>query len=208
MTLPFATASTKYYNPVMSKYFTEALHNFTSDYAYGSQIKALYEKGLSTAQIKEKLDYPVSIEKVSSYLWEYLITSHQVVFDEKDIVSDCTAPKYEMETDSYGRRSFRLLSASTSSISSYNIVFVNHLSDIPDINACFIKIDGHDIKSYLEHLDSKQVEYLTGFPWPKRELYFHLNERMLSIIKVLYNKGLWNEAIICPERGHKYLLSK
>lgn len=191
----------------MSNYFNEALHNFTSDYAYGSQIKSLYNKGFSISQIKEKLDYPVSIEKVSSYLWDYLITSNQVVFAESDIVSNPSARKYDLETDSYGRRSFRLVSDDFARQNSYkDIIFHGAVNDIPNLQDCFIKIDGVSISSYNKGLNSKQIDYLAGFPWPKREIYMHLNERFSEIFATLHSQNMWSGVIISPADGARYIL--
>lgn len=192
----------------MSNYFSEALHNFTSDYAYGSQIKQLYNKGLGVTQIKEKLDYPVSIEKVSSYLWDYLLTSHQVVFSENDIVTNPSSPKYEMETDTYGRRSFRLSSESLTNYNTYkDIIFDGSISAIPNIEDCFFKMDGAAVSSYMKYMNSKQTDYLLGFPWPKREMYIHANERFIDIFSTLYSANIWKEVIICPVDGIRYILN-
>lgn len=190
----------------MSKYFTEALHNFTSDYAYGSQIKSLYSKGLSCAQIKQKLDYPASIETVSNYLWDYLINSHQVVFNEADITTNFTAPKYELETDTYGRRSFRLsnLEASTSR-NFVDILWTKDILSIPNANDCYIRLNGRDVSIYKDYLDNKQLEYMAGFPWPKRELYIRLNDRLIDIMSKLQSAGVWNEIVISPADSKKYI---
>jgi len=192
----------------MSNYFSEALHNFTSDYAYGSQIKQLYNKGLGVTQIKEKLDYPVSIEKVSSYLWDYLLTSHQIVFNQADIIANPSSPKYELDSDSFGRRSFRLSSESFASSRSYkDIMYNGAISTIPNIDECFFKMDGVAVSSYMEYMNSKQTDYLLGFPWPKREMYIHANERFIDIFSTLYSANIWNEVIISPVDGIKYILN-
>lgn len=207
MNLSLISNVVSYYNVFMSNYFNEALHNFTSDYAYGSQVRSLYNKGLSASQIKEKLDYPVSIEKVSSYLWDYLITSNQVVFNESDILSNPSAPKYSMETDSYGRRSFRLLSETSSRKGAYtDVLFHGQVNDIPNLYDCFAKFEGKSISSYNEYLNSKQIDYLSGFPWPKREVYVHLNERLSEILSVLHSQKAYNGVIFAPTDGIKYIL--
>ena len=182
-----------------SKYFNEALHNFTSDYAYRSQVRHLYNLGLSTAQIKAKLDFPVPYETVKGYLWDYLLSSKQVVFSREDIIPDYSAPKYVLEYDSYGRKSFRLEGEQAHSSLYYTQAHLpENIYDIPSLYSCFVKMDGSEVSSYKNVLPSSLGDYLDGFSWPKRELYFRINEKMADIIASLLKAGIRPEAIISP----------
>ncbi len=48
----------------MSEYFDIALQNFVKNFASGGAILAYHKKGLTPEQIKEKLDFPMSIEDI------------------------------------------------------------------------------------------------------------------------------------------------
>ena len=188
------------YNKYMeNNYFNEALHNFTSDYAYRGQVRHLYSLGFGTAQIKDKLDFPVPYETVKNYLWNYLLSSKQVVFSKEDIIPKYAAPKYVLEYDSYGRKSFRLDGeASRSSINYSNAPFPENVHDIPELFSCFVKIDGKAVSSYKDILSPSLWDYLDGFPWPRRDVYFRINEKMVDIIASLIKAGTRPEAIISP----------
>ena len=48
----------------MSEYFEKALQNFVKNFAAGGAIMAYHKKGLTPEEIKEKLDFPMSIEEI------------------------------------------------------------------------------------------------------------------------------------------------
>lgn len=48
----------------MSEYFEKALQNFVKNFASGGAILAYHKKGLRPEEIKEKLDFPMSIEEI------------------------------------------------------------------------------------------------------------------------------------------------
>lgn len=182
-----------------NNYFNEALHNFTSDYAYRGQVRHLYSLGFSTSQIKDKLDFPVPYETVKNYLWDYLLNSKQVVFSKEEIIPEYSAPKYVLEYDSYGRKSFRLEGESSHSSPNYtNAAFPENVRDIPELFSCFVKLDGKAVSSYKELLSPSLWDYLDGFPWPRRDVYFRINEKMADIIASLIKAGIRPEAIISP----------
>ena len=188
------------YNKHMeNNYFNEALHNFTSDYAYRGQIRHLFSLGLCTSQIKDKLDFPVPFETVKSYLWDYLLSSKQVVFSTDDIVPEYTTPKYILEYDSYGRKSFRLEGARPHNTINYSkSPLPNNIYDIPNLYTCFIEITNRLLSSCKTLLSPSQLEYLDGFPWPQKDVYFKINEKMADIIASLLKAGIRPEAIISP----------
>ena len=189
-----------------NEYFKEALHNFTSDYAYGSQIRALYDRGLSAHAIKERLDYPVPYESVYDYLREYLLKSQKIVFDKKDIPANNSQPTFETEYDSYGRKSFRLKNPGSHRDISYSTV--NHsgtVTDIPDLYECYAYIEAKPDK-YDSVLNSKQIDYLSGLPMPGRPFYILINEPLSDILNVLNKNGLWHGPVISAKAGTEYLL--
>ena len=55
------------------RYFENALSNFVFDIAGGSAIRHMADKGYTIKRIKERLEYPVSIEKIQKTVWEHLL---------------------------------------------------------------------------------------------------------------------------------------
>ncbi len=80
-----------------NKYFQKALSNFTAEFAYAGAVRHLHELGYSAEKIKEKIAYPVSLEKI------------QKVIEDYEAAKNSQEPEYVFvqETDSFGRRSFR-----------------------------------------------------------------------------------------------------
>ena len=76
-------------------HFADALSNFTTEVAYKESIRRLYDKGLSTEEIKEQCLYPVSTEIIEKVISDYKVTKSK--------------PKSEfiVEYDEFGRKSFR-----------------------------------------------------------------------------------------------------
>lgn len=83
-----------------NKYFQQALHNFTSDVAYGAAVRHLYDLGMSPEEIQSNLDYPTSIEKINKVIASY-------IKEKEDAKSTGSAYEIRLEYDEYGRRSYR-----------------------------------------------------------------------------------------------------
>lgn len=77
-------------------YFQKALSTLASNTAYGDAIRHMHDSGLTVEEIYEKLDYPVSIEKIKTVIDEY---------EEKKLSGE-TKYEYVMQQDKFGRRNF------------------------------------------------------------------------------------------------------
>ena len=53
--------------------FDKALSNYIKDFANGGAIRHFVELGYNVVEIKSSLDFPMSIEDVSSVVWEEYI---------------------------------------------------------------------------------------------------------------------------------------
>lgn len=84
----------------MDKYFREALSNFTYDAACGAAIRHLDDIGYTPEQIKERLDYPATMEQINATLAAYHKKKEE---DSKRGASF----EFVEEQDEFGRRSFR-----------------------------------------------------------------------------------------------------
>ncbi len=83
-----------------NSYFKKALGDFSFDVAAGAAIRHLYDAGLSVDEIKDRLDYPTSKEKIQSCIDKYLR-------QKEEEASTGVTYKIIKETDPYGRTSFR-----------------------------------------------------------------------------------------------------
>ncbi len=81
-----------------NRYFNKALQDFTFDVACGAAIRHLVELGYAPEQIVDRLDYPVSVERVRKYISGLSAgTSDDPEAEAYEIVRDY---------DEYGRSSF------------------------------------------------------------------------------------------------------
>ena len=55
-----------------NSYFTEALSNFTKDFAYGGAIRHLVDKGYTADRIIREFHYPISRESVEKIVEDHL----------------------------------------------------------------------------------------------------------------------------------------
>lgn len=81
-----------------NRFFKKALSDFTFDVSCGAAIRHLMELGYSVEQIHDRLDYPMSIEKIQAYM------------DKRTAeINGSPSESYEMilEYDEYGHRSYR-----------------------------------------------------------------------------------------------------
>lgn len=79
-----------------NKYFRQALSTMVTNAAYADAVRNLYDNGLTVDEIKENLDYPVSIDKIQAVISDY----------EKKKDSADNEYEYIQRQDEYGRRSF------------------------------------------------------------------------------------------------------
>ncbi len=92
-----------------NRYFKEALGSFSRDAAYGAAIRHLTDLGLSAEEIRDSLDYPLSLPTVEKLMRKRLVETGKVPpsgLEEEALVrsSEC---EYVKETDAFGRISFR-----------------------------------------------------------------------------------------------------
>ena len=83
--------------------FQKALSNMSFDFAARGAIRHLRELGYGAEEIRERLSYPLSLERIREEL--ALIESEQADKTEK--------AEYERVTDAYGRSSFRRVKRET-----------------------------------------------------------------------------------------------
>lgn len=87
--------------------FQSALSDFTFEAACGGAIRHLADSGLTAKQIMEKLDYPVSGERVREALYKHLCDSNVILEESPEEGLPGIKPEYVLEYNSYGKPSYR-----------------------------------------------------------------------------------------------------
>lgn len=91
--------------------FQSALSDFTFEAACGAAIRHLADSGLTAKQIMERLDYPVSGERVRKALYKHLCDSGVILEESPEEGLPGAKPEYVLEYNSYGKPSYRRKSA-------------------------------------------------------------------------------------------------
>lgn len=87
--------------------FQKALSDFTFDVACGGAIRRLADSGYTWKQIMERLDYPVTEERVRNTLYRHLCDTGVILEKSPEEELPETKPEYVLEYDAYGKPSYR-----------------------------------------------------------------------------------------------------
>lgn len=87
--------------------FQNALSDFTFEAACGGAIRHLADSGFTAKQIMERLDYPVSGERVRKALYKHLCDTCVILEKSPEERFPETKPEYVLEYNSYGKPSYR-----------------------------------------------------------------------------------------------------
>lgn len=187
--------------------FQSALADFTFEAACGGAIRHLADSGLTLKQIMDKLDYPISAERVQKALYKHLCDSGVILEESPEEGFPGAKPEYVLEYNSYGKPSYRRKSApaaggdgdgpDSKGASWKEITYVADLSAFltgrssakqkdPVYISCDFGIPGSAAAKGIPLLNGRQREYLEGIPWPCRRVYYRLDHRMREILCSLY----------------------
>ena len=87
--------------------FQSALSDFVFEAACGGAIRHLADNGCTVKQIMERLDYPISGERVRSAYYKYFCDSGVILETSPEEGRPQAKPEYVLEYDSYGKPSDR-----------------------------------------------------------------------------------------------------
>ncbi|MCM1063045.1 MAG: hypothetical protein NC420_01010 [Eubacterium sp.] len=87
--------------------FQTALSDFTFEAACGAAIRHLADSGCTAKQIMERLDYPISGERVRKALYKHLCDTGVILEESPEEGFPEAKPEYVLEYDSYGKPSYR-----------------------------------------------------------------------------------------------------
>ena len=94
--------------------FQSALSDFTFEAACGGAIRHLADSGYTARQIMERLDYPMSGERVRKALYKHLCDTGVILEKSPEEGLPEAKPEYVLEYNSYGKPSYRRKSATGS----------------------------------------------------------------------------------------------
>ncbi len=151
-----------------NKIFNKALTDFMNDFATGDAIRHLADRGFTVPEIKERLDFPASLEHIGSCVWEHFLKTGVICLE--DPAGKDTFVRYRTikETDSFGRISFRQVK--------------EEAKNAPKeyLSCDFGTLIRKEAKK-LEGLEQRDLDYLLFLPWPAHTVWHVADERMKRI---------------------------
>lgn len=207
--------------------FQSALSDFTFEAACGGAIRHLADSGLTLKQIMERLDYPISVERVQKALYKHLCDSGVILEKSPEEGLPGTKPEYVLEYNSYGKPSYRRKSAPTAGGAGADpdprgalwkeITYAADLSAFlsgrgfskqkdPAYISCDFGIPDSAAAKGIPLLNGRQREYLEGIPWPRRRVYHRLDHRMTEILCSLYELHAYEGICYFPSSREKLSL--
>ena len=165
-------------------YFQRALSDFVFDMASGGAICHLTDLGYTVKQIQDKLDFPTPYERIQKAVWKHLLDTGVIVPQEQAEMREKV--EYVREYDSYGKASFRRVTAPISSQEPQQ----------PRLLCRFGLLKYKDPERYREvlgTLEPRQAEYIDGLPWGLESVWHRADRRMLEIYHTLEKAGVSGE---------------
>lgn len=209
-------------------YFQTALANFTFDVASGGAIRHLADLGYTAAQIKKRLDFPTPFDRIQQTVWEHFLEHRILRLEEPGKAGQRENYEYITEYDSYGRKTFRRVTLSSSgdefilwnertfSETAYGnpAALLDRLcaengEETAYVSCDFGRLRMREPENYskmLALLEDNDQEYLQGIPWEPKIVYHRLNRRMRRIVAVLCHGGVFSGVCYFMEIREKILL--
>ena len=162
----------------MGSEFNKALADFSSEFAYGAQVRHLAEMGVGISDIKKRLDYPASDAQIGQAMWKYLVKEGKILLEDPANLKSSKKVSYEQCRNEYGQTYFKQVISDEISI------------DPADYVKCgFGKEkykDPKGLKRRLELLTKPDREYVEILPWPLKDVWHIRDERMQRIAATLH----------------------
>lgn len=153
------------------RYFENALSDFVYDVASGGAIRHLADEGYSIDQIMERLDYPVSRERVEQ-------TVHRYMTESGILLTALPVQEEEMKVLCLKNASRRTISGNLREQLRENG------EDNSYMQCPFGQWIHHDKTDYLKQLScltERERQYISGISWTEDVMYHRLNGRMFEI---------------------------
>lgn len=162
--------------------FRKALKNFMFDVASGGAIKHLTDKGFTTKEIKEKLDFPTPENVIMEASWNRLVSKRIILLEDPNEKLPEQNYKYVKVYGKYGKTSLKRV------LIDENENGINDIKkeDYAPINfGVLIYKDQKAFEKSLNVLEERDKDYILGLPWPKKIVYHKMDNRMKRILRKL-----------------------
>lgn len=158
----------------MEPYFQKALSDMVFENACGAAIRRMVDRGCTTRQIVEQLDYPLPFDRAARAVTDYLL-EQGILLREKPAKHEKKAGyQYVQERGRFGKTSFRKVPLPEDEEMAESIY-------VP----CDFGLPESESGLDLSVLNDRQREFLDGICWEKKRMYYRLDERMEEIMKKL-----------------------
>ncbi|WP_031555512.1 hypothetical protein [Lachnospira multipara] len=156
--------------------FIQALARFSREVASDGAIRHLADRGYNAKQIKEKLDYPTSLDHIGKVMWEHFLQKGILTYEKPDGNTIVEEVQYIKEQDSYGRTSFRQVTKKIER-PKREYILIDFGKRIYKDREGFLRI--------MERLSTSDRDYIMGLPWELKPVYHVLDKRMMRIKEIL-----------------------
>lgn len=153
------------------RFFQEALSDFTYDVASGGAVRHLVERGYSTDQIMRELSYPTARSRVEKMVYRHMT-------DTGILMEELPAPEETMELISRKKAPPEKVSRFLGKLLEQN---GEENSYVQCPYGTWRKDRERRLQEAFACLTAREREYLMGIPWPMKNVYHRLNDRMWEI---------------------------
>ena len=185
----------------MGSYFQKALSNMVFETACGASIRYMTERGCTTRQIVEQLDYPMSFERVARAVTDYLLEQGILRREPPKAEERKETYTYVQEKGKFGKISYRRVLQSEEEgnppkdwnrESAEDFLAKKKEADREVFVPCDFGIPASEGGMRLSVLNERQQGFLSGICWEKRRMYYRLDGRMEEIIRKLWENGQYS----------------
>lgn len=185
----------------MGSYFQKALSNMVFETACGASIRYMAERGCTTRQIMEQLDYPMSFERVARAVTDYLLEQGILRRDPPEGEERRETYTYVQEQGKFGKISYRRVLQSEEGEdlpkdwkkeAAENFLAEKKKADREVYVPCDFGLPERESGIQLSVLNERQQEFLSGICWEKQRMYYRLDGRMEEIIRKLWENGQYS----------------
>lgn len=205
-------------------YFRRALSDFMFEAASGGAIRHLADMGYTVSGIMERLDYPVSYERVRRAVWEHFLENETVLTREPGGTSRKEKAVYVREYDRFGKPSFRRVVEEAESegepvcwkerVLGYGhnpeeeiSVLLEAAGEAGSYMSCDFGLAARQepgrYQEMLSALEEGHRQYISGLPWEGRTVYHKLDPRMKEILICLCGMGQYRGSCYFPGTREK-----
>lgn len=185
----------------MGSYFQKALSNMVFETACGASIRYMAERGYTTRQIVEQLDYPMSFERVSRAVTDYFLEQGILRREPPEAEERRETYTYVQEQGKFGKISYRRVLRSEEGENppkewkkeaAEDFLAKKKGAGREVYVPCDFGLPEGESGTQLSVLNERQQEFLSGICWEKRRMYYRLDSRMEEIIRKLWENGQYS----------------